>query len=204
MVALETRFGLASVLATVVAPVGLAVGAATPAQAYPIICDPGSSWTSVGTPSRVNQVTHEVIKENYTGSSATRTYSASRVSTIEASVSTSYTVSAEVSASIFKAFAAKVSSTLNATVAAKGSTTKTTAESVTWTMKSGDTYVFYAGSRKVTATWARKRCNSNGTVISTVATGTAKSFYNTVEGGVGCKQDPPAGTMAYTARHKYC
>lgn len=204
MLALGSRAGLASILATVVTPVALTAGGAAPAHAYPLLCDPSTSWTSVGTPTRANQVTHAVIKENYTGSSATRTYSVARVSTIEASVSTSYTVSAEVSASIFKAFSAKVSSTLNATVAAKGSTTKTTSESVTWTMKTGDTYVFYAGSRKVTANWARKRCNSSGTAVVTVATGTAKSFYYTVEGGVGCKQAPPSGTMAYTAKQRYC
>ncbi|HSX68966.1 hypothetical protein [Nocardioides sp.] len=200
---LTRKLVLGAVLPAALSPAAVVV-AGTPAQAYETMCDPGHTWTAVGTPSKVNQVTHKIVRENYTGSSATRTYSASRVSTIEASVSTSYTISGEVSASIFKAFSAKVSSSLGATIAAKGSTTKTTAESVTWTMKSGDTYVFYAGSRKVTANWARKRCNSSGTAVSTIATGTAKSFYYTVEGGVGCKQAPPAGSMAYTAKAKYC
>lgn len=200
---LTRKLVLSVVLPAMAAPV-VVLGAATSAEAYPIICDPGTSWTKVGSPTRVNQVTHMKGMENFTGSTATRTATASRVTTIEASVSTTYSVSAEVSASIFKVFSAKASSSFGITVAAKGSKTNTSSESVTWTMKPGDSYVFYAGSRKVTAHWTRYRCNGNGTDFSVTSSGSAKSFYGTTEGGVACKATPPVGTMAYVAKVKYC
>lgn len=200
---LTRKLVLGAVLPAALSPAVL-VAAGSPAQAYETMCDPGWSWTTMSTPTRTNQITHVAIRENYTGSSATRTVTASRVSLISASVSTSSTISAELSGSIFKLFSAKASSSLGLTVAAKGSTTKTTGESVTWTMKPGDTYVFYSGSKKVSASWTRKRCNSAGTAVSVVASGTVKSFANNAEGAVGCKATPPAGTMAYSAKAKYC
>lgn len=173
----------------------------SPALAAPTACDTPnrtiSTTLSNYSGSFSGGVTHASRVENYTGSNSTRTISTTYQRQLAASISVSSSVSADAGA-VF----AKLSATAGVTVAANGSKTTTFTDSVTYTMASGDSYIFFAGEKKYSASFTQNRCNSSYQVVT--STGTVRSYSIHTEGGVGCKQAPSSTSLAFQAKALYC
>ncbi|UQU64653.1 hypothetical protein COUCH_37935 [Couchioplanes caeruleus] len=165
----------------------------------PLECEPGYStysWTGTKTPWTV---THAKGYENFTGSTATYTKSATRERTITASaeVTSGATVSANV-------VIASLDGQVSWTLAASGSVTNSGSESVTATMKPGSVYVFYAGARKTSGSFSYSLCNSSGTHVTVKSKGKATSFGLKREGAVRCGSTVTSASLGYVAERDYC
>ncbi|WP_157848184.1 hypothetical protein [Streptomyces exfoliatus] len=144
-------------------------------------------------------VTHRRTIENYTGAPASRTYSAQKVDEVTASVT--ITAGATVSKSLAMA---SLEVNVGLELQAAGTRTKTTAESITWTMSSGSKYVFYAGTRKASGYYTQYRCDRGTRWVNTGAYGKVESWTELSEGGLRCTIRPPAGSLAAKVKTKFC
>ncbi|MFB6837493.1 hypothetical protein [Streptomyces sp. NPDC056361] len=173
-------------------------GASASAAGDPM-CSPGRTklvWSNV---KKEWVVTHKRAIENYTGSTATKTYSAERVKQITAAVTV--TAGATVGANVAIG-SLEVNTGLDLQVS--GAKTKTSAESITWTLSSGSKYVFFAGTRQAQGYYTQYRCDRGTRWVTTGRYGKAVSWTELSEGGIRCTVRPPAGSLAALAKTKYC
>lgn len=136
--------------------------------------------------------------ENYTGGTASHTYTIQHIRTIGASVKA--TAGGKVSASIA---IASLEEKLDVELQVSGSYTSSDSESVTFAFSKDDTYVLYAGTRKATGKYTRWSC-SGSAWIKTGQVGNAQSWTDTREGGVRCGATVPKKSLAAAVKKTYC
>lgn len=165
----------------------------------PTVCEPNSSswsWPGKKTPWTV---THAKGYENFSGSAATYTKSATVERTIQATASV--TQGAIVGADVI---IAKLDGQVSYSLALAGTKTNTGSESVTATMRPGGVYIYYAGARKVSSPYTYSVCNSNGTAVIVKSRGKATSWGLKREGAVRCNSAVAGNSLGYVAERDYC
>ncbi|MET7857319.1 hypothetical protein ABZS81_08825 [Streptomyces sp. NPDC005318] len=163
------------------------------------MCSPGRTkltWTGKAKPW---VVTHRKVLENYTGGTATKTFSAEKVREITASVTA--TAGSKVSGKIVLA---SLEGSIGLELKAEGKRTKKTAESISYKVSKNGTYVFFAGTRKAGGYYTQWRCDRGTKWIKTGRYGKAQSWTTAVEGGLRCGTKPPKGSLAEAVRKTYC
>jgi hypothetical protein len=157
------------------------------ASATVIICTPNTGTryriTSYTTAGVLN--TGLIIATIPPAGSATREATTTKSYTASVTISTGTSVSAST-------VIAKAEVSVGFALQASGTTTKT--ESIAITARNTTTayhdWIFFDGEKTGSGTWARDRCNSNGTgYILNVATGPWKSWHAQIVGAVRCDQD---------------
>ncbi|WP_329312966.1 hypothetical protein [Streptomyces sp. NBC_01262] len=191
---------LTSALATVGIATSLLVAVpVSGASAADPICDRGSTkltWTDV---SKTWVVTHKLILENYTGGTATKTFTVKKIDEVTASVKA--TVGAKVSASVA---IASIEENVSLELMASGKHTSESSESVQWTLSKNGDYVLYSGTKKVVGYYTNWRCDAGTKWIKTGQYGKTQSWTVAVDGGVRCAASPGKKTLAYAVKKKYC
>ncbi|MFI8178980.1 hypothetical protein OG539_26765 [Actinacidiphila glaucinigra] len=179
-----------SLLAAV--PAGSA-GAAEP------ICNPGKhrfTWTDV---SKQWVVTHKAQIENYTGGTASRTYTAKKITKVAASVKA--TVGAKVGANIA---IASIEEHVDLELQLSGEHTRESSVSVSYKFTKDGDYIIYSGTRKVSGYYTYWRCDRGTKWVKTGQYGKTQSWTLEVDGGVRCTAKPGKSTLAYAVKKKYC
>ncbi|MFJ5303606.1 hypothetical protein [Streptomyces sp. NPDC088350] len=136
--------------------------------------------------------------ENCTGGTVTKTYSVEKIYVIGASVT--FTAGAEFTE---EAVLASMEESADLHLQVSGSHTNKHAESITYTLNKNDTYVLYAGTRKVTGNWRRSKCEGRFW-YGTGQYDKAQSWTEEVDGGVRCGATVPKSSLAYAVKKKYC
>lgn len=169
---------------------------AAPAFAQPTVCDyRGQTWYETsGSSSYV--ITHVTGYHVSPGSSISVTKTASWEKSLTAGISV--TTGATISAS---GIIASAEASLSVSLSASGTATYAGSESITGTVSSATVdryYAAYAGRRYYTGSWTKKYCNL--TSVSTVGSGSWRSFQSNLEGIALCPASRYASTsLAYKA-----
>ncbi|MFJ5100693.1 hypothetical protein [Streptomyces sp. NPDC088554] len=193
------RKAVALVLAGTAASCMLAAPAvAAPASNDPM-CNPGMTKLTWFSAQKPWVVTHRKVLENYTGGTASKTYSAEKVSEITASVST--TAGAKVSGSVV---IGSLEGSLGLELKAEKKSTNKKSESVTYKLSKNGTYVLYSGTRRASGYYTQWRCDRGTKWIATGREGKAVSWTVPTEGGVRCGTTVPKGSLAAVVKKKYC
>ncbi|MFG2966700.1 MULTISPECIES: hypothetical protein [unclassified Streptomyces] len=153
------------------------------------------TWSSVKKPWAI---THRKIIENYTGGTVTKTYSVEKILVIGASVT--FSIGEKVKED---AVLVSLEESSDFQLQASGSYTSKHSESITYKLTKNDTYVLYAGTRKVSGNWTRYECEGTHW-FKTGQAGKAQSWTNEVEGGVRCGATVPKNSLAAAVKKKYC
>ena len=191
---LRTRFLAALLPALAAAPFAL------PGSALAVSCsNPGNSWIEYYSSSSGNILKQADIEENYSGHSATITFTASATTSVTDSVTSSYSLDAELKNRIFGGFEAKIGQELGYV----GQVTTFASVSATYTLASGDSYVFYRGVRRYLSGWTHYYCDGQYQ-RQFWRSGNLAGYAARVSGVVACKASPPSGSLAYVAKSRYC
>ncbi|MEV7427229.1 MULTISPECIES: hypothetical protein [unclassified Streptomyces] len=191
------------VVALVLSGAAVSLAFAGPAVAAPAgndpMCNPGSNKLTWSSTSKPWLVTHRKVVENYTGGTATKTFSAQKVSEVTASVTA--TAGTKVSG---KVGIASLEANLGLELKAEKKKTNTKAESISYTLSKNGTYVLYAGTKKATGYYTQYRCDRGTKWIKTGRYGKVVSWTVPTEGGLRCGTTPPKASLAATVKKKYC
>jgi hypothetical protein len=200
------RRGLAVAVVTIAAAVVPAASAA-PAlaavrgSAHPnavVVCTPLATWytwSQKATP----WVLHQFTYEHFTGSQGTYTKVAATQTTIAAAVT--YTTGTKASGELP---IASLCGETSLSLKAEGSRTVSSSVTLTENLTHYAVYVFYDGSRRASGNFKYNVCNSNGTAVTVLNTGSAVSWDQPRDGGLACDTTPPSGTLAATVKTRYC
>ena len=109
-------------------------------------------------------------------------------------------MSASVKAAIFADFEAS----FTAEMGYVGQVTYFNSVTYSTPLATGDTYVFYAGTKFYTGSWTRWTCSTSGQGAFIAGNGTFAGYLAHAQGVVGCKQSPGSTTLAYRAKQLYC
>lgn len=175
------------VMLFLVAPLILGGVNAVPALAAgQTVCSPGFRSVNLSSTNQTNILTHvsnAITMAPGTGFAVTRTVT--WTDTVSAGINGTIAASAYADFIIFKL---GVSTSL--ALQASGSVTKQSSYSETWTLNNNTThqrvYAFLTGTRRVTANYAYKECNSRGDGWGPTDYGTVKSWTVKVEGTALC------------------
>jgi hypothetical protein len=194
MTFLRTRVS-SSMAALALTSASLAVGAIVPAAAA-TGCDDidGYTWSGIGQPW---VVTHATAYEHFTHSSSTYTRTAETRVTITAGGTFSNDISGGIDIAIVK-----LGNKTGFSLSASGQATKSTSISVTDTMDQYGVYVFYDGHHKVSGDYVHTYCQDHTHLVS--ADGSVHSFDAARQGALYCPSNPPAGSLGYVVKQKYC